>query len=528
MRTSFIYIVVATMLVAACRGPQAASVLPTGTSAPPTATNVPTVTNTPEPQVDIENLFDKITEGDIVNDGGMSRGVAWGDYNGDGFADLFVTNSSQQNNFLYQNNGAGSFIKITTGELVELKASSESGNWVDIENDGDLDLFVANLDDQANFLFQNDGSGNFTRIMEGEIVTETFASTGSCWIDLENDGDLDVFITNRNNQDNSLFLNDGSGNFTRVDDSILVSDGGDSRACGWADIDNDGDWDLFVGNAHQRNFLYLNNGDGTFSKIADTELTARIDYTYGLSWADVDGDGDLDLFVANVIDGSSRYNELFLNDGAGNFSRVDQEPITTDVGPSKGNAWGDFDNDGDLDLFVANGTPNRDVRNFLYLNQGFGIFTRVDISFIAQDNEVSAGVALADYDNNGTLDIFVANWENEDQNNTLYKNTNTVGNWVELSLHGVQSNRFGVGALARVHAIINGEDIWQERIILNNTGYGSQNSLVVHFGLGSATKILEIEIHWPSGIVDLYSEPNINSLYIAVEGEGVLINQNLP
>lgn len=490
----------------------------------PTATLEPIPTLTPPPQLNLENLFIRVQEGDVVNNGGMSRGVAWGDYDGDGYVDIFVANSSDQINFLYQNNGDGSFTRITEGEMVETASNSEGAAWIDYDNDGDVDLFVANREEEPNFLFNNDGNGTFTRILEGEIVSEAFSSTGSCWIDLDNDGHLDVFVTNRDGQDNSLFRNDGAGNFIKISEGIIVSDAGDSRACGWADVDLDGDWDLFVGNAHERNAMYLNDGNGDFSKVSESDLLTRSDYTYGLSWADFDNDGDLDLFVANVTDGGSRYNELFENEGGGEFSKIDLEPITNDIGPSKGNAWGDLENDGDIDLFVANGTPGVDVRNFIYLNDGTGIFSRVEVGIISSDSEISAGAALADYDGNGSLDIFVANWQNEDWDNALYQNQNTLGEWIKITAVGLQSNRSAIGTRVRVLARIGGQDIWQERIIQSNTGYGSQNSLIVHFGLGDAKSVLEVEIHWPSGLVDHYTNLEAARHYIVWEGQEITIS----
>ena len=471
------------------------------------------LTNTPIPA---SPIYERIVEGDAVNTGGMSRGIAWGDYDNDGYPDLFVANSDNQRNLLLRNQQNGTFIRIEDGDLTQLESNSESGNWVDYDNDGDLDLFVTNIKDQANFLFRNDDNNGFVRIVEGEIVTETRASTGSCWIDIDHDSDLDVFITNRDKQHNSFFINAGDGTFTQVTESILVQDSGDSRACGWADIDGDTHYDLYVVNAHEPNFLYRNNGDGTFTRSTAEALVTPNEYSYGLSWADIDNDEDLDLFIANL----EATNELYLNDGAGNFHKLEEHLIMTGSHPSKGNTWGDFDNDGDLDLYIANGTPGADVRNLLYLNDGQGNFTLIDNEEIVNDRYVSAGTAWADYDNDGDLDIYVASWRNNNEDNALYRNiSEATSGWIKIRLIGSESNSSGIGAVIRLTTNLNGITIEQTRQNLSNTGYGSQNSQIIHFGIGDAIQVERLEIRWPSGIIDIYENLPLNTQFTVQEGE---------
>jgi len=463
-----------------------------------------------------EDIFVRVAQGQIISSGKMSRGMAWGDYNNDGYPDLFVANSQGQTNLLYRNQGDGSFVLVEESEIIKIRSYSESGNWVDYDNDGDLDLFITNIRNEANFLFRNNGDETFTQITDGEIVSEKRSSTGSCWADFDNDGDLDVFIANRDGQNNSFFSNQGDGSFTRLAEGEIVTNGGDSRACGWADVDGDADLDLYVGNAHEANFFYTNNGDGSFSRETEGDFTNEVSYTYGMSWADVDNDGDLDLFVSNVQDA----NVLYLNDGFGGFEKVAKRPFVTDIGASKGNTWGDFDNDGDVDLFVANGTPDiSDVTNFLYLNDGEGNFTRSTVGALTYDNHISAGTAWADYNNDGRLDIFVANWGNNNQDNVLYTNQNSeTGNWIFISLNGVQSSTSAIGATVRLETILDGKPIWQTRQVLGNTGYGSQNEPLIHFGIGDALLINSLEIHWPSGVIDTFLDLTVNTLYEVSEG----------
>jgi len=213
--------------------------------------------------------FTKITIGDLVNDGANSQACSWGDYDNDGDLDLFVANRNNQNNFLYLNNGNGTFTKVTSGSIVNDGGDSQGGSWGDYDNDGDLDLFVANRNNQNNFLYLNNGNATFTKISSGSIVNDGGHSEACSWGDYDNDGDLDLFVANRYNQNNFLYLNNGNGTFTKVTSGSIVNDGGDSQGGSWGDYDNDGDLDLFVANRNnQNNFLYLNNGNATFTKIS--------------------------------------------------------------------------------------------------------------------------------------------------------------------------------------------------------------------------------------------------------------------
>jgi CSLREA domain-containing protein len=346
--------------------------------------------------------FTKITDGDIVNDISVSNGSSWGDYNNDGDLDLFVANENYENNLLYANNGDGTFTKITTGAMVNDGGLSIGSAWGDYDNDGDLDLFVANHGD--NFLYSNNGDGTFTKVTTGVIVNDGEGSECGSWGDYDNDGDLDLFVAN--DGDNFLYANIGDSSFIRITDGQIVNDGGSSRTSSWGDYDNDGDLDLFVANgSNQNNFLYVNNGDGTFTKITDGEIVNDGGASLSSSWGDYDNDGDLDLFVANE---DNENNFLYANNGDGTFTKITTGVMVNDGGLSKGSSWGDYDNDGDLDLFVAN-----DGDNFLYSNNGDGSFTKITTGVIVNDGGGSEGGSWGDYDNDGDLDLFVTNFFNE-------------------------------------------------------------------------------------------------------------------
>ncbi|MFQ5823096.1 MAG: FG-GAP-like repeat-containing protein, partial [bacterium] len=192
-----------------------------------------------------DTLFTRITTGNIVNDGASSFSSSWGDYDADGDLDLFIANTNSENNFLYRNNGDGTFTKITEGDIVNDGGSSLGSSWGDYDNDGDLDLFVVNAAGENNSLYQNNGDGTFTKITDGDIVNDGGNSQACSWGDYDNDGYLDLFVANGTLENNFLYNNDGSGTFTKITQGIIVNDGGESRGCNWADFDNDGDLDLF-------------------------------------------------------------------------------------------------------------------------------------------------------------------------------------------------------------------------------------------------------------------------------------------
>jgi len=293
-----------------------------------------------------------------VIDGGGSIGSSWGDYDNDGHLDLFVTNRSGQVKFLYRNKGDGTFVRITNGDIVDRGGRSRGSSWGDYNNDGNLDLFVANIESQNNFLYRNNGDGTFSKITAGKIVKDGGNSRGSNWGDYDNDGDLDLFVTNQSGQSNFLYRNNGNGTFTRITDGQIVNDGGDSIGSSWGDYDNDGDLDLFVTNRNgENNFLYRNNGNSTFSKITDGVIVNDGGHSLGSGWADFDNDGNLDLFIAEFNDVDQNLlgnNFLYRNKGDGTFAKITTGSIVNDAGRSFGSSWGDYNGDGYVDLFVTN------------------------------------------------------------------------------------------------------------------------------------------------------------------------------
>jgi hypothetical protein len=452
--------------------------------------------------------FTKITTGAIVTDKGYSYGGTWGDYNNDGFLDLFVFNEAGSATFpfLYSNNGNGAFTKITSGPPVSLPADSPAACWGDYDNDGNLDLFVATH--SVNLLYHNNGDGAFSRITTGPVVTDSSYHMGAAWGDYNNDGFLDLFVTvfvNAANSHNLLYRNNGDGTFTKITNGSPVTDIGSSLGCIWGDYDNDGHVDLFVcggrgpGNGLQPNRLYHNNGDGTFTRILTGSIATDGGYSGPCAWGDYDNDGFPDLFVGNT---GGVTNFLYHNNGDGTFTRITNGVVGTAVATSFGCAWGDYDNDGYLDLFVANygNLYNGNAgTNFLYHNNGDGTFTQITTGSPVTDPSFSIGCSWVDYDNDGFLDLFVA--QANALGNYLYHNDGNSNAWLEVKLVGTVSNRSAIGAKVRVHATIGGKTFWQLREINTGSGWGNNNPLVAQFGLGDATNADIVRIEWPSGLV---------------------------
>ena len=467
--------------------------------------------------------FTKITTGTIVTDGRYSEGAYWFDYNNDRYLDLFVGNIVNQNNLLYLNNGDGTFTQITTGNIVNDAGFSYGGCFGDYNNDGYPDMFVENggsNSNQANFLYINNSSLSFTKITSGNIVTDAGGSWGSATADYDRDGNLDIFVSNFN-QNNFLYKGNGDGTFTKIATGDIVNDGGASLGCSWADYDNDGYPDLFVANANfgagQNNFLYHNNGNGTFTKITTGNIVTDGGNSVGGSWGDYDNDGDMDLYVPNYFNSN---NFLYRNDGLGTFTKITTGIIVNDGGSSVGSAWGDYDNDGDLDLFVSN---DNNENNALYENNGNGTFTKITTGDIVNDGGRSNGSVWGDYDNDGDIDLFVTNGDQPTaQSNFLYKNDGNSNHWINILSKGINSNRSAIGTKVVLKTNINGNNITQTQGISGQTGYNAQNSLNVEFGLGNASVIDSLIIIWPNGNIEPFANISSNQFVTVTEGKGIV------
>ncbi|MEM8493682.1 MAG: CRTAC1 family protein [Pseudomonadota bacterium] len=471
-----------------------------------------------------EPLFVPVVDDPSTVDGGLSRGVAFGDLDSDGSPDLVVTNTINYPEFIYRND-RGRFVQVMETAPSLAGGFSEGVNLIDIDNDADLDIFVARTD-RPNSLYRNDGDWIFAELDAGDLTADASSSSMACWFDVNKDGWLDAFVVNRHGEHDALYLNRRGKSFDRVVDGSLVTSGGDGRTCTAADFNGDGNTDVFVGNfidaslpkpMRQENRLFLSRGHGNFERVELSPAVTEKALTYGSSAADVDNDGDLDLLVTNI--GIGDQNRLYLNDGSANFTVHTTAGLdTSDDTPSKGHVWGDFDHDGDLDLAIANGTEgSENISNLLYLNDGHANFEAAQEEAFVHERSISAGIAAADIDSDGDLDLFVANWANGDEDNALYIGRGG-GAWLKVTLVGTQSNRMGVGARVSVTVKEPQGVRRQHRWVQSQTGYASQSEAALHFGLGAAHTVHDLSILWPSGQSDAYSDIRANKHLTFVEG----------
>jgi len=459
--------------------------------------------------------FTSVSVGAIVTTASGSRSCNFIDYNNDGFEDILITNGTTggEDNMLYMNNGDETFTLID--DIVNQDNNPSDGSTcADYNNDGNIDIFTVNWYNDDNLLYLNDSEGGFFQIDSGHIATGGGYSETASWGDADQDGFVDLYVTNSAGvKKNYLYKNHGNGYFEKMTGQNVVDDAYFSRCVNWIDYDNDGDDDIFVTNENnQANNLYRNDGDFVFTKILTGNLVSDLSTTMSASWGDIDNDGDFDVFVSNY----NQSNRLYENDGEGNFSAI-TEPWSSDGGCSFSSSFADYDNDGDLDIFVTNGYCQNDLKNYLYQNDGSGAFTLIENEAMTLDSGGSYGCAWGDYNNDGQLDLVVANWQNETQSNSLYKNDGNENNWVKISLEGDESNKSAIGTVVKLKSVINGESVWQMRHISAQSGYCSQNSLVAHFGLGDGTSIDSLIIEWPSGNIDNFTDLIENTHYSIIE-----------
>ncbi|HEX8871839.1 MAG TPA: CRTAC1 family protein [Candidatus Acidoferrum sp.] len=510
-------------------------------------------------------------------------GVAFYDYDNDGWLDIFLVNGTrlegfppgqEPTNHLFKNNRDGTFTDVT------VKAGLVRSGWGqgvcigDYDNDGYEDLFVAYFGKNA--LYHNNGDGTFTDVSERAGVAGTGKrwNSGCAFVDYDRDGKLDLFVANYIDLDlatapvpesgpcnykgvlvacgppglrggkNILYRNNGDGTFTDVSEASGILDANGTFGLGvlTADFDNDGWPDIYVANDSTASALYQNLKNGKFTDIAmDAGCALSADGKpqagMGVSAADYDLDGNLDIVKTNFAGDTP---SLYHNQGGAVF-----EDATFPAGLGAHTqylGWGcgffDFDNDGWPDILLCNGHVYPEVeqlrteagyaqRKLLYRNLRNGHFEDVSLKGGPgiSDPSASRGCAFGDFDNDGDLDM-VVNCVNAFPQ--LIRCDSSVPNhWIKVRTIGTKSNRSGIGARLRCVTRMPGERAPHSQIdeVRSGGGYFSQNDLRVHFGLGRAERVELLEIRWPSGITDTLKDLKANQLIFVKEGEGVVRSQ---
>ncbi|MGA7317546.1 MAG: CRTAC1 family protein [Silvibacterium sp.] len=504
----------------------------------------------------------------------MSGGVILFDYDRDGWQDIYFTNAPTVEmavkgeaslGVLYRNNHDGTFTDVTAKSGLTKPCFAMGGAVGDYDNDGWPDLYITCLG--GNILYHNNGDGTFTDVTAKAQVADGRWSTGASFGDYDGDGFVDLMVTNyvdfRLNDlpgfgsapnckyrgisvqcgprglrgaGDSLFHNNGDGTFTDVSKAAGVSDPDGYYGMGviWADFNNTGRPDIYVANDSTPKFLYKNLGNGTFKDIGLQSGTAVSEdgseqASMGIAVGDYNHTGRPSLYITNFSDENDL---LYRNDGDWNFTEVSYgSGVALPSLPwvKWGTAFVDLDNDGWLDLITVSGHvypqvdslpsgPGYREPKLLSMNQKDGTFC--DASDQAgqalKEKRASRGLAVGDLFNDGNMDVVVGDIDGAP---AILKNHGTPGrHWVSFELAGTKSNRLALNARLKIVA----GGVTQTDEIHSGGSYLSQNDLRVHFGLGAATKIDSLEIHWPSGKVETLTNLAADQFYSVLEGQGMV------
>jgi hypothetical protein len=503
----------------------------------------------------------------------VGSGAAWLDYDNDGNLDILIVNGSTRERIkqggdplaaLYRNDGKGHFADVTAASGLVRRGWGMGACVADYNNDGFDDVFITTVLG-PNVLYRNNGNGTFTDVTREARVGDTRWSTGCAFGDFDRDGNVDLYVANYvafdertiprrgaeagckfmtvdvscgpkglTGEADILYRNDGHGGFVDVTAAAGIKDPGYyGFGVLFTDLDNDGWPDIFVANDSTPNFLFHNNRNGTFSEIGLVAGVAvsgdgREQAGMGVDAADFNGDGYLDLVVTHF---SHDYTTVYENSPHGSFTDVS---YMTGVARGAGRylGWGvgfvDVDNNGLLDLFQANGHIYPEVdrhglgtrylqRKQLFQNLGNGRFQEItdQVGGGLLLERSSRGAAFGDYDNDGDIDVLVTNLN--DRPTLLRNETTGGGHWITLGLEGTKSNRDAIGATVRVTAGAR----TQVAEIRSGGSYLSQNDRRVHVGLGAADRVEQLQIRWPSGLVETVRGLPADRFYAAREGQGV-------
>ena len=469
----------------------------------------------------------------------MTGGVAAGDFDNDGYTDLLFTRFGDTD-ILYRNLGNGTFDPLTAAAGFTIATNTNGVVSGDIDNDGDLDLYMTGgVQSNRNYLYINDGTGVFTDAGASNPASQMNGALrngqGASFADYDNDGYLDLITSDwgtlASQSQSRLFRNLGATNPGMFEDTTVFAGINTyptqiSRrfAPRFVDLDRDGHMDLTMVSDFETSQLFWNNGDGTFT---DGTLAANVGTDYngmGTTFADYDGDGDLDWFITNITaepgvpTAFGGYNRLYRNEGDRTFTDVTLEAGGRDSRWAWGTSFFDADNDADFDLIATNGYNGEgwiDDRTFFWENNN-GVFTDVSDASGITDTQQGRGLAHLDYDNDGDIDIVVIN--NEDMP-ILYRNDGgNAQDYLRIHTEGTASNRDGIGAFITVTPGLtepNDIIVWE---IDGGSSFLSQNEHTAHFGLGTnADPVDMVKIEWTSGIVQYLYGVAVNQTLTVIE-----------
>ncbi|MEK7258150.1 MAG: CRTAC1 family protein, partial [Bacteroidota bacterium] len=460
------------------------------------------------------------------------NGVIWVDVDNDYDLDVSVSGfGGTPPNFvnktaIFRNLGGGVFINDSL--VVSSQSTPMRHGWADIDNNGWLDVYYGAtwnfggvnelwLNDNDTLLNQFTGSGatsNLPQPYEGTVS----------WGDYDNDGFVDLFLARWNDLKNQLFRNNGDSTFTEITTGALVNDLAWTSGGFWGDFNNDGWLDIYVVDYQEgaatpgTNDLFVNNGDGTFTKLGATagDIATAAENTRSANWVDANNDGWLDIFVVNQLG----QNKLYLNNGDSTFFTM---PIGDNGQTTWSSNWGDYDNDGDQDLVTLGffGSESRFWRNDFMPGSGV-TFTDITLThpniFPTDINgSNSNGVIWVDYDLDGWLDLHIT--QPDLSADHFYRNLgDTCITWIEIKLTGGDSsNVAGIGAVIRAKANVNGNDTWQKRQVSAQTASTGSNPLWQHFGFHKAETIDSLVVEWTSGQVCVFTEVDVNQVIEILE-----------
>ncbi len=486
----------------------------------------------------------------------MGSGGGFLDFDNDGWIDIYLVQSGshqpqgREANQLYRNRADGTFERVRDAAGASDTGYGMGCTFADYDNDGWTDIYITNFG--PNVLLRNRGNGTFEDVSQKSGTDDPRWSVSAAFADVNGDGWLDLYVANYLKFDyanhvecgdkddpsychpdvypaapNSFYLNQGDGTFREASASQglkpLNPASGKSLGVIFFDMEGDGDSDLYVANDSTANFLFENLGSGRFRDVSTFSGTAynldgKTEAGMGIAAGDINRDGRIDLVVTHL---DFETNTLYLNEGAGFFT--DHTDRTGLGGPSKsmvgfGVNLEDFDNDGDLDLFVANGHVIDNIArenpslshaqpDQLFLNDGSGRFKEISSQAggYFQRPTVSRGSAVGDIDNDGDLDLLISA---NNQPAALLKNQ-SGGSWIRFQLRGRHCNRDGIGAKVRVQA----GDLRLQREVRSASSYAGQSDTRLHFGLGSLQKAEKVEVRWPCGKKQVMTALDANRLH---------------